>query len=491
MVDKRQVERLMKELSNPGMTLEVAALRAGMSENTGRRYVKGAAVKGEREPRQYRTRQDPFEAVWPEIEVLLIGSPGLEAKTIFEMLQAREETSFTPGQLRTLQRRIKAWRIAHGPEKEVMFPQEHRPGERAQIDFTSMKDLEITIGGERFDHLLYHFVLPYSNWEWVRVCFSESFEALTEGYQGAVTALGGVPGVSRTDNLSAATHDLRDGGRDFNESYTQFLGYYGSKPERNTPGRGHENGDVEQSHHRFKRAVDQALLVRGRREFADRASYEEFLGELADAKNRPRQVKLAEERRALGPLPVIALESFRRQMVRVSTASTVHIGGNVYSVPSRLCGERVEARLRAETIEIWYGGTKLLEMERLRGKGQTRVDYRHVIWSLIHKPGAFARYRYREALFPSLVFRAAFDHLDEVLGQRAEVEYVRILHLAASTSQTQVEQVLGELLERGELRDYAQVRDLVRPEPIPVPECGVIEPDLTIYDALTAVGVEA
>lgn len=481
----------MKELSNRGMTLDVAALRSGMSENTARRYVKGAAVKGEREPRGYRTREDPFETVWPEIEALLIESPGLEAKTIFEMLQAREESPFSAGQLRTLQRRIKAWRIAHGPEKEVMFPQEHRPGERAQIDFTSMKELEITIGGEAFDHLIYHFVLPYSNWEWVRVCFSESFEALTEGYQGAVGALGGVPGVSRTDNLSAATHDLRDGGRDFNESYQQFLGYYGSRPEKNTPGRGHENGDVEQSHHRFKRAVEQALLVRGSREFADRASYDEFLGELCEARNRPRQVKLAEERRALGALPVIALESFRRQTVRVSTASTVHIGGNVYSVPSQLRGERVEARLRAETIEIWYAGTRLLEMERLRGKGQAQVDYRHVIWSLMRKPGAFARYRYREALFPSLVFRAAFDRLEQMLGQRAEVEYVRILHLAASTSQTQVEQVLGELIECEELRDYAQVRERVKPEPIPVPDCEVIEPDLSIYDALTAVEVEA
>src|SRR5438874_6861853 len=263
----------MKEL-NEGETLERAALKSGMSENTARRYREGAPRKGTRPRRRYRTRIDPFEGVWPEVEKMLESAPGLEAKTIFERLQERPATSFTEGQLRTLQRKIRRWRAQHGPHKEVMFPQEPRPGEYGQSDFTSMNDLGITIGGEGFDHLLYHFVLPYSRWETGMVCFSESYESLIAGFQRAVGELGRVPRKHRTDNLSAATHDLKDGRRAFNERYLGAMAHYGVEADRNTPGRAHENGSVEQAHHRFKRAVEQALLLRGTRDFAERESYE-------------------------------------------------------------------------------------------------------------------------------------------------------------------------------------------------------------------------
>src|SRR5689334_23083676 len=192
----------MREL-NKGETLEIAALKSGMSENTARRYREGAARKGARAARTYRTRIDPFEAVWPDVEKMLEAAPGLEAKTIFERLQERPDASFSDGQLRTLQRKIKRWRAQYGPHKEVMFPQQHRPGEYGQSDFTSMNDLGITIGGEPFEHLVYHFVLPYSRWETGMVCFSESFETLIGGFQRAVGELGRVPRKHRTDNLSA------------------------------------------------------------------------------------------------------------------------------------------------------------------------------------------------------------------------------------------------------------------------------------------------
>jgi len=489
-VERRQVERLMRELQ-AGKSLGEAALRAGMSEGTARRYRDGAPIRGQREGRQYRTRGNPFETVWPEITAMLEQSPGLEAKTIFELLESRSDLDLQPGQLRTLQRHIRAWRRSQCLEKEVMFPQEHRPGEAAQSDFTSMNDLGVTLGGERFEHLCYHFVLPYSNWEWVMVCFAESFETLTEGFQRAVADLGGVPQKSRTDNLSAATHKLRDSGRDFNEQYRQFLSYYGCKPDRNTPGRGHENGDVEQGHHRFKRAVEQALLVRSSREFADRASYEAFLARIVAARNAKRTVRLGEERRLLRPLPAVALESFRRVSVRVTAFSTVHIAGNTYSVPSHLIREQVEARLAAESIELWFGDKRIAVMERLRGKGNHAVDYRHLIWSLMRKPGAFARYRYRDALFPSLAFRQAFDALEARLGGRADVEYVRILHLAASSGETVVEQILEPLVRDGTLESYVQVRELAAPRAITVPESTVIGPDLSVYDMLAVAEVNA
>ena len=478
----------MKEL-NEGETLDRAAIKAGMSENTARRYRKGAERKGARGPRTYRTRPDPFEAVWPEVEKMLEAAPGLEAKTILARLCERPDSTFTDGQLRTLQRRIKRWRAEHGPHKEVMFPQQHRPGEYAQSDFTSMNDLKITIDGEPFDHLVYHFVLPYSQWETGMVCFSESFETLIAGFQRAVGELGRVPHKHRTDNLSAATHDLKDGRRAFNERYLGAMAHYGVEADRNTPGRAHENGSVEQAHYRFKRAVEQALLLRGTREFADRASYEAFLREIFAARNK-RRIKLGDDLRGMNELPPMRIEDFRRERVTVTRFSTVRAAENTYSVSSRLIGETVDLRLHAESIEVWHGERLVATMDRQRGRGNVAIDYRHVIWSLVRKPGAFARYRYREALFPTLTFRRAYDALSERLGGAADVEYVRILHLAASTSESAVDRALEELLGRGELRDYAQVRAAAAPEPIEVPSTAIDPPDLSAYDAITAAGGE-
>jgi len=233
MVSDRQARRLMKELGG-GIGLSGAALRSSMSENTARRYRTGELPSQRKKPRTYRTRRDPFALVWPEIEALLESAPGLEAVTIFETLVQRPDTSFTEGQIRTLQRRIRRWRAKAGPDREVMFAQEHRPGEYSQSDFTDMNELGITIGGEPFDHLFHHFVLPYSNWETGGICFSESFEALIAGLQGALWELGRAAHYHRTDNLSAATHELSDGGRAFNDRYTGALRHYGIVPDKNT-----------------------------------------------------------------------------------------------------------------------------------------------------------------------------------------------------------------------------------------------------------------
>lgn len=480
----------MKELSE-GATLEKAALRADMSENTARRYRNGAAPQGSRPGRKHRTRKDPFEELWPEIEAMLEGAPGLEAKTIMEHLLEREDAGIHEGQLRTLQRRVRRWRAEHGPQKEVMFPQEHRPGEAGQSDFTSMNELGITIGGEKFDHLLYHFVLPYSNWEYVAISFSETYEALLGGFQGAVRELGRAPHQHRTDNLSAATHDLKDGDRGFNERYAAAMAHYGVRPVRSTPYRAHENGDVEQAHHRFKKTIEQALLLRGSRDFDDRTSYERFLEQIRHARNKRTVGKLGDDLRGMQPLPALGLEEFRRERVRVSRFSTIRVALNTYSVNSRLIGETVDVRLYAERVEVWYADRLVETMERQRGKGGVEIDYRHIAWSLVRKPGAFARYRFREALFPTLTFRRAYDALLEARGERADVEYVRILHLAASTSEQAVEQALESLIEAGALREYGQVRGAVEPAEIEVPECTPFEPDLTLYDDLSLVGGES
>ena len=169
--------------------------------------------------------------------------------------------------------------------------------------------------------------------------------------------------------------------------------------------------------------------------------------------------------------------------------STLRIGNRAYSVPSRLIGHRVTVRQYANHLEVYYRDRLVETMPRLRGDQDVRIDYRHVIWSLVRKPGAFARYRYREELFPTLVFRRAYDALRRWRGERAEVEYVRILHLAASTFEAEVEQALVLLLETGERFDYAAVKALAKPEPVTVPRVSIPEPDLSLYDAQYLGGV--
>jgi hypothetical protein len=364
-----------------------------------------------------------------------------------------------------------------------MFPQVHRPGEYAQSDFTHMGSLGITLNGEPFEHLFYHCVLPYSNWETGMICLSESFEALIAGVQAAVWELGRVPAIHRTDNLSAATHDLREGGRTFTERYRQVLEHYGMQPDANTPGRGHENGDVEQAHHRFKRAVEQALLLRGQRDFDSQAHYAQFLRTLLAGRNRGRQAALQEELPHMQALPATRLEDFRVLQVVVNRFSLIRVGHNVYSVASRLIGETVEVRVYPERLEVRYAGDAVATIDRLPGRGQAAIDYRHLIGSLVRKPGAFARYRYQASLFPTVTFRQAYDALMARLGSRADVEYVRLLQLAAHTSECAVERTLRQLLESGTRWDATHVKACVQPEAIAVPPCTVMQPDLSIYDA--------
>jgi transposase len=256
-------------LLTQGIAQVTAAAKAGMSERTARKYQRsGRSPSQEKVAHTWRTRPDPFEEVWPEIQALLNQDGGLQAKTIWIELNERHAGRFSVGQLRTLQRRVLAWRRRCGPEREVFFPQTHVPDEQAQSDFTDMRSLEVTIAGQPFAHLLYHFVLTYSNWEAVSICPSESFESLSAGMQSALWRLGGVPLEHRTDNLSAATHELSQShGRDFTSRYRELMVHYGLRASRNFPGNAHENGDVESANGQLKTAIDQRLRLRGSRDF--------------------------------------------------------------------------------------------------------------------------------------------------------------------------------------------------------------------------------
>jgi hypothetical protein len=478
-------------LSNSEKNQEIAASKAGMDPKTARKYLAVNRLPSELEKeRPWRTREDPFREVWEQIRQQIEESPGLEAKTLLEWLQREHPGRFSDGQIRTLQRRIKFWRATAGPAQEVYFGQKHEPGKLCASDFTHMTELEITIQGQTFVHLVYHFVLTYSNWEAGTICYSESLESLTEGWQNAVWELGAVAARHRTDSLSSAVNNMGNL-EEFNRRYEAVMRYYGVKPEHTNPASGNENGDVEQSHHRFKKAVDQALMLRGSRDFSSVEEYAEFLKNLMTQRNAGRRERLAEELKVMRELPARRMESAKRERVRVDSGSLIHVDRNAYSVNSRLIGEKVETRLYLDRIEVWYGQKKVEDLPRLRGRAKHQVDYRHIIEWLLRKPGAFENYRYKEDLFPTSRFRMAYDALQESAPGQAVKEYLKILKLAAEEGEAPVDDALRELLERKEEAAAITVESigevLRRLDTIaPVTEVEVAAVNLASFDELCA-----
>ncbi len=438
-------------------------------------------------PRTYRTRRDPLELIWPSIEEHLRSSPGLQAKTMLEWLQREHPGEYDESHLRTLQRRIKQWRASEGPAKEVYFAQVHHPGDLCASDFTDMNGLSVTIAGHRLDHMVYHFVLTYSNWEAITLCYSESFESLSEGLQNALQRLGGVPRRHRTDRLSAAVNNHCNR-REFTQRFTALMNHYSVSVEKTQPRSPNENGDVESSHGAFKNGMDQALLLRGSREFASLESYKEFLQSVADTRNDSRNKRTQEELAKLRALPTSRLESMRIERVRVNSGSLIQVSRNTYSVHSRLIGERVEARLYVDYIEIWYAQKCVDRFTRLRGRDKYLINYRHIIDWLVRKPGAFENYRYQECLFPTTHFRMAYDALrSQHEERRATKEYLGILHLAARESESQVDAALRSTLDGAAPITAERMRLLVQAESERIPQVTDVEiqsVNLSSFDSL-------
>jgi len=485
MVTDQQVRKLMT-LIQKTTNLEEASDKAGMSPRTAQKYRKIQKLPSECKPaHDWRTRPDPFARVWETILPLLKVNSGLQAKTIFEEIQRQHPGEFPDGQLRSLQRLIKNWRAVSGQAKEVFFPQLHTAGELCQSDFTEMNSLGVTIQAEHFRHLFYHLVMTYSNWETGSICFSESFESLSIGFQKAIWELGGIPRIHQTDRLSAAVNNM-DNLAEFTQRYQELLRHYGIEGKRGNAGRGNENGDVEQRHHRFKVAVDQALMLRGSRDFKDRSDYECFLRSLLKRLNQNRSERFLEEVKCLKPLPASKLPGYTTIEVRVGPSSTIRVAKNTYSVHSRLIGETITAKLHAEILEIIYGQKMVDQFPRLRGEGHARINYRHIIDWLLRKPGAFEHYRYREELFPTSRFRMAYDWLKTTFPMRAHKEYLKILELAAKGNETAVDQTLERLLAMGQCLQASSVELALEAGLDRLPRTFVIiDPiSLTDYDTL-------
>jgi hypothetical protein len=350
MVSNQQVKRLWRLAQTS--SLELAAAKAGMDPGTARKYLRARRLPSEMQQKHtWRTRPDPFANVWDEIQGFLKVEPGLQAKTIFEYLQEKQPGRFSEGQVRTLQRRIKSWRALEGPPREVFFAQDHYPDGLCQSDFTHCRELGITINGQPFPHLIYHFVLTYSNWETGTICYSETFESLSEGLQNALWELGGVPNEHRSDRMSAAVNNLIDT-REFTRAYEGLLRHYGLTGQKIQAGEAHENGDIEQRHYRFKQAVDQALMMRGSRDFATVAAYDQFLRKLFTKMNASRRERFGRR--------TVAAPAIARTAPGFDAARTGE--GNARQPdprsPKHLLGaQSVNRRGRGSSHQIRHGGS--------------------------------------------------------------------------------------------------------------------------------------
>lgn len=475
-----QVQKLRKLCLIEKLSLPIAAVKSGMSEKTARKYMRNGLLPSEsKKPRDWKTRQDPFEAIWPSVLVLLEVHPKIEAKTLFEEIQRRYPGRFEEGQLRTFQRRVKNWRVEYGDSKEVFFEQVHEPGRLCQSDFTCMNELGVTIQGRSFEHLLYHFALTYSNWEWASICYSESFESLAEGLTAALKQLGGVPKSHRTDNLAAAK---KIGKPEFQERYASLMAHLGLDFETTNPYSGNENGDVEQSHHRLKRTVDQALMLRNSRDFESIQAYQHFLEQVMGKQNLKRKEKLEQERPFLKPLPRTEWMTCSHQRVRVSKTSTIQVKHKTYSVSSRLIGQVVDVYIYSQHLEVWYAQKKLDTLPRLNGKETAQIQYRHVIDWLLKKPGAFANYRYQAQFFPSTRFRMAYDQLKS--SERGTRKYLEILQLAAREGEERVDDCLRFLIEQDCPLSLKEVKALLHQDLPSVTQLNIPPVNLRIYDQL-------
>jgi hypothetical protein len=472
-------------------TQELAAAKAGISERSARRIESAVMLPSQNPRRHWRARADPFAAVWDsEVVPLLRGAPKLMAVTLLRKLQDEHPERFPDGMLRTLQRHVRQWRALEGPPKEVFFPQEHAPGHRGLSDFTAMGELRITIAGAPFAHLLYHFVLAFSRWEHAEVVEGgESFEALSRGLQNALWQAGGAPQEHRSDSLSAAFRNLAEEA-DFTVRYTALLDHYGMAGTRNNRGVSHENGSVEASHRYLKEALEQALLLRGHREFADRAAYDGFVREAVMRRNRRNAAAFRIEREQLQDLPERRTTDFVEEEARVTRCGTFTVRAILYSAPSRLIGHRLKVRLYSDRLECYLAGSLVLTLSRgarspSNGRGRV-IDYRHFIDALKRKPQAFKGLVFRDDLFPREAYRRTWEQLELKLTQRQACQsIVALLEMAARDG---VEAVLAQRLEVllavGELPDVKRLREEFAPRAAEPPQVTVEIPPASRYDAL-------
>jgi hypothetical protein len=474
-----------------------AAAKASISIATAYRIEKDPRLPSQRKAPRERRRPDPLGDIFKaEVVPMLQAAPGLRSVAVFEEM-IRRHPELGGGIRRTLERRIRSWRAIHGAEREIIFRQVHEPGRMGLSDFPVMGDAGIAIAGAALDHRLYHFRLAYSGFEHAHVVLGgESFVALAEGLQNALWSLGGVPREHRTDSLSAAFRNLdTQACTDLTRRYDEFCRHYGMTPSRNNTGIAHENGAIEGPHGHLKRAIQDALLMRGSADFADLAAYRGFIDEIVSRRNVRNAKRIDLERAELQPLPGQRTSDYEEVGVRVTSSGGFTLRKVFYTVPSRLIGHRLRVRLFDDRLDLFIGGTPLMTLTRGRphasGKHDQVVDYRHVIHSLRRKPMALLSLVYRDQLFPRDAYRRTFDALLMRLPERQACRVMTdLLALAHERGcESELADKLSTALETGQLPDMAALRAHFAPDPAALPNVEIHLVPLNVYEALIGAGL--
>jgi hypothetical protein len=443
-INHNQAKLYMRYRKTANLSQAAAAAKTGISERSGRKIEKEQHHTNKpKAPRAYKTRSSPLDKVWAnELEPMLQQSPELQAKTLFIHLQRthlddKNLPVYTHSVLRTLQRYVSKWKALNGKAKAIMFPQNHIPGEQGLSDFTELNDSVVTINGKPFKHKLYHFRLVYSKWSYLKVIQSgESIQALSEGLQEALYALGGAPREHRTDSLSAAFKNLsKEALDDLTEQYKDLCAHYNMMPSRNNKGEKHENGSVESSHGHIKNRIKQELILRGSNDFASIESYETWLHSIVKSSNQRNSCDFEAEKLALQPLPKHKAADYEVKSVHVSNLSLVRIKGLQYSIPSRLSGHTITLHIYQKEIKLYLGSTFVYSCLRRYQNPKSQpyvIDYKHVVPALIKKPAAFRNCKYRDELFPNAEYHKIWQHFEQTESKKTAPKLMlRLLKLAA------------------------------------------------------------
>ncbi len=482
-ITNEQVKRLRQMIHKNNQ--EISAAKSGMSTKTARKYLTIGKLPSElKKKRSWKTRTNVFDSVWEEVEVMLTRAPGLQSKTILSHFIKKDPNKFNEGHIRTLQRLLRKWRASNGSNDNIIFNQTIRPGVQSQSDYTSMNELGIRIRGDKFDHLLFHFILPYSRWEYVSICYSESFDSLSKGYEEAVWLLGYVAPEHRTDNLTAASK--KSGNKRIeSDKWQEFMRHYQVKASRNNPGESHENGSIEKSHDLLKNDIRQELMLRGSSDFLDIEEYQKFLLMIVKRRNSTRNSKLTQELSLLNPLPINKYYAPELLEVTVSKSSTIRVKQVTYSVPSRLIGYSLRVHIYQGEIKLYYGDQVVQKMPEVdKSESSAVINYRHIIGGLLRKPGAFQHYHYREFLFPTVHFRNAYDKLIKTYPVNGVKEYLKILHHAAIDSESEVAAALEILIDENITPTLNGVKDILDSKVKKELSVEVKEPLMEQYDSL-------
>ena len=474
---------------------EGAAAKASFSTATGYRIESDPRLPSQRKSSRGRRRPDPLAPYWDaEIVPILKAAPGIRAIGVLGELR-RRYPELSRGIRRTLERRIAAWRALNGPEQDVIFRQEHAPGRLGLSDFTDAKALGVSIAGVPLDHRLYHFRLAFSGFERAHVVLGgESFVALAEGLQNALWALGGVPTEHRSDSLSAAFRNLNvDAQADLTQRYQGLMRHYGMEPSRNNAGIAHENGSIESAHGHLKQALEDALLLRGSRDFDQLDGYRRFVDEIVGRRNANSRKRIELERPMLNALPKRRTADYEEKIVTVTSSGGFILRRVFYTAPSRLIGHRLRVHLYDVRLECFLGATAMMTLRRGRpvseSKGGHVVDYHHVIHALRKKPMALNNLVYRDQLFPRPAYARAFEALHQSVGDKRACKLtVELLALAHDRGcEAELAGLIDEELDAGRLPDLAILREQFGPNPASVPVIKVELVALSSYDELVAV----